>query len=371
MLEIKQTSNENRYIDKSKITLEEWLKKWIKIHKKPYIKPRTLQGYIEKIKFNIVPFIGQYPFQELDTLFFQEYFSDLAMGNEKRGIKQYSPKTIREIKSILNMAYEDGIVDKLVSANPINHIKTPKVIRKRRNNFNTEQIMNLMIILLQEGIRGLFYLFILNTGVRSSEDGGLKWKHYNYDNSEVEIEDGFGLVTLYDDDFNKIETITEDKDLKTQPSYRTIPLQSWLNELLYYYMQYVLNEKGITSKNEIDDCYIFTNNLGNPLTSDYLGDTLDKILNKHDFPHTNPRNLRHLFATMCVNAGITINQLQNYLGHALASTTLNYYVDSDKKRNKEEIVKLEQSYMGTILVKELDNMKLTLLKGGMLEQKAV
>ena len=54
-----------------------------------------------------------------------------------------------------------------------------------------------------------------------------------------------------------------------------------------------------------------TVDLGNPLTADYLADTLKDILKKHDFPHTNPRKLRHLFATMCVNSGITINQLQN------------------------------------------------------------
>ena len=278
--------------------------------------------------------MGQYYLQELDRLFLQEFFSDLAIGNEKREIKKYAPKTIREIKSILNMAFEDAVTDRIIQVNPIANIKTPKVPKKKRDAFTTEQIMELMRILLKEGVRGVFYLFILNTGVRSSENGGVKWKHYNYENSEVNIEDGFGIVTLYDDDFNKIETVTEDKDLKTVSSYRTIPLLSWLNELIYYYMQHIMNEKGAMSKAEIDECYMFTNELGNPLTADYLGDTLKDILKKHDFPHTNPRNLRHLFATMCVHAGITINQLRDYLGHALASTTLNYYVDSDKKRNK-------------------------------------
>jgi len=109
---------------------------------------------------------------------------------------------------------------------------------------------------------------------------------------------------------------------------------------------------------------MFTNGLGNPMTADYLFGTLKEILEKHNFPHTNPRSLRHLFATMCVNAGITINQLQDYLGHALASTTLNYYVDSDPKRNKEEIEKLERNYVETKVTKEIEKLKYTLLKSG-------
>ncbi len=100
MIKAKQEANNNEYVEKDKITLEEWLKKWIHIHKKPFVKPRTLQWYIEKIKTNIIPYLGNFSMQSLDRLILQEYFSDLTTGNEKKGIKKYSPKTIKEIKSI-------------------------------------------------------------------------------------------------------------------------------------------------------------------------------------------------------------------------------------------------------------------------------
>ena len=37
-----------------------------------------------------------------------------------------------------------------------------------------------------------------------------------------------------------------------------------------------------------------------------------------------------------------INQIKQYLGHALASTTMDYYVEYDEDTNKAEIEKLEQ-----------------------------
>ena len=127
MIKAKQEANDNEYVEKDKITLEEWLKKWIRIHKRPFVKPRTLQGYIEKIKTNIISYLGDYPMQSLDRLILQEYFSDLTTGNEKKGIKKYSPKTIKEIKIILNMAFTDAEIDKIIKFNPIPTIRTPKV----------------------------------------------------------------------------------------------------------------------------------------------------------------------------------------------------------------------------------------------------
>lgn len=66
MIKAKQEANDNEYFEKDKITLEEWLKKWIRIHKRPFVKPRTLQGYIEKIRTNIIPYLGDYYYVEYD-----------------------------------------------------------------------------------------------------------------------------------------------------------------------------------------------------------------------------------------------------------------------------------------------------------------
>lgn len=341
MIKAKQEANDNEYVEKDKITLEEWLKKWIRIHKKPFVKPRTLQGYIEKIKANIIPYLGNYPMQSLDRLILQEYFSDLTTGNQKKSIKKYSPKTIKEIKSILNMAFADAEIDKIVKFNPIPTIRTPKVQKKKKKpTISPAEQQELMQIMLSEE-NGLCYIFIMNTGVRPGESAGMKWKHYNYENSIVKVRDNYGKITYYDDDFEKIESILEEKELKTPSSYRTIPLQRWLNEIMYVYMLYVMKQKGYTEKGQLNDEYIFVNRLGHALSTDYLWDTLDKILKRHNFKHLSVYELRHLFATRCVDVNIPINQIQQYLGHSLASTTMDYYVGYDEETNKTEIEKLE------------------------------
>ena len=341
MIKAKQEALDNEYVEKDKITLEEWLKKWIRIHKKPFVKPRTLQGYIEKIKANILPYLGNYPMQSLDRLILQEYFSDLTTGNEKKSIKKYSPKTIKEIKSILNMAFADAEIDKIVKFNPIPTIRTPKVVKKKKKpTISPTEQQELTTILLSEK-NGLCYIFILNTGIRPGESSGMKWKYYNYKDSNIKVHDNYGKITYYDENFEKVKSTFEEKDLKTESSYRTIPLQKWLNEIMYQYMLSIMKQKGYTKKGQLDDEYIFVNSLGNALSSDYLWDTLDKILKRHGFKHLSVYQLRHLFATRCVDVNIPINQIQQYLGHSLASTTMDYYVGYDEETNKKEIEKLE------------------------------
>lgn len=107
--------------------------------------------------------------QSLDRLILQEYFSDLTTGNEKNGIKKYSPKTIKEIKSILNMAFTDAEIDKIIKFNPIPTIRTPKVQRQKKKPIISPAEQQQLIEILLSETNGLCYIFIMNTGVRPGE----------------------------------------------------------------------------------------------------------------------------------------------------------------------------------------------------------
>lgn len=54
MQELRKKKDDNYYIENKNITLEEWLKEWMRVYKKPYISPRTYQGYVEKSKMILV-----------------------------------------------------------------------------------------------------------------------------------------------------------------------------------------------------------------------------------------------------------------------------------------------------------------------------
>ena len=118
-----------------------------------------------------------------------------------------------------------------------------------------------------------------------------------------------------------------------------------------------MKEKGYKSKEQLDEEYIFVSSIGNAFNSDYLWSNLNRILKRHNFPHLSVYALRHLFATRCVDVNIPINQIQQYMGHALASTTLDYYVGFDVETNKQEIKKLEAINNIEIMPKKVQGME--------------
>lgn len=47
----------------------------------------------------------------------------------------------------------------------------------------------------------------MNTGVRSGESGGMKWKHYGYEDANVKVRNNYGKITYYDDNFEKVKSL--------------------------------------------------------------------------------------------------------------------------------------------------------------------
>ena len=66
-----------------------------------------------------------------------------------------------------------------------------------------------------------------------------------------------------------------------------------------------------------------------PHHPDFATDHLKKFMKKIGLPDMSPHDLRHTGASLLLQSGADIKSVQDILGHADASTTLNFYVKSD------------------------------------------
>ena len=71
--------------------------------------------------------------------------------------------------------------------------------------------------------------------------------------------------------------------------------------------------------------YLIINHLGNKITPRGIEDIIDKCIQKSSINHKiSPHTLRHTFATLLLNEGMDIREVQELLGHARLSTTSIY-----------------------------------------------
>ena len=117
-----------------------------------------------------------------------------------------------------------------------------------------------------------------------------------------------------------------------------------------------LEEAEITCTSKIDGYtdFIFVNRFGmvhhqttlNRAIQRITRDCNDEILLKNPnaevlLPHFSCHSLRHTFTTRMCEAGVNVKVIQDTLGHADISTTLNIYADVTKNLKKSEFEGLD------------------------------
>ena len=311
MQELRKKRDDNYYIENKNITLEEWLKEWMRVYKKPYISPRTYQGYVEKSK-TILEHLGNMQLQKIELYHLQKFISDLQNVGK-------SPKSLRHYYSILKMCFDDAIMCRHISLNPTRNLKLPSMRRKELNIMTKEEQL-VFEGFMKKYRMGTAYIVLVNTGLRAGELSGLTWKDVDFENKALYVRRGMQKITTYDDDFNKV---------KTENSYRVVPMLDKVVKILQEYKKKIqaeqeeLAELGEGFK---EDDFIFKTKYNHPITSEYLRKTCQGICKSNNFRKVGIHELRHTFATRSIEAGIDLRVLQEILGHASYSTTADIYV---------------------------------------------
>ena len=87
-----------------------------------------------------------------------------------------------------------------------------------------------------------------------------------------------------------------------------------------------------------DTGYVFTRKNGAARNPEDVNSILNKLCDRHGFPHIHPHTFRHTAASIMLSNGVDVLTVSKMLGHADVSTTLDTYghaIEEAKRRAAE------------------------------------
>lgn len=219
-------------------------------------------------------------------------------------------------------------------------VTKPKKTKYKIEVYNDQEVHELFKYADKSQIKLTIYLGIYY-GLRRSEIIELKWSAVNFDNNTITVSH---IVVKGIRNGEKI-FIAHD-ETKTNSSYRTFPLMGNIKELLLEVRDEQRNNNLLMQSeynyefSEYINVYA-NDNLTKP---DYLTRNFAKVLKDNNLKKIRFHDLRHICASKLLDLGITLKEIQEWLGHSDTSTTANIYTHLTYKSKVNATSKMEDAF---------------------------
>ena len=246
-----------------------------------------------------------------------------------------SAKTVRNTHGVLHKALSKALELRFIGFNPSDACVLPRVKKKDIQPFEEKDIREFLKILdeKEEGLKDLFTVALF-TGMREGEICGLSWESVDFEKRVIRISRQLlkekkkgGLFYIDSTKNNKARAITPApfiisilKDVKRKQNENRL-------------------KAGSAWENEWD--LVFTNEIGHHLYPQTVLKRFKRLASEIGKPDARFHDLRHTYAVTSLQEGDDIKTVQENLGHATASFTLDVYGHVSEKMKRESAARME------------------------------
>ena len=170
-------------------------------------------------------------------------------------------------------------------------------------------------------------------GLRRSEVLGLKWDSVDFTAGRLTIKHTVSKVT---------KAVCKDKT-KNSSSHRSFPLTPEAREIFFQAKREEKENRRLCGKSYQENEFIFKWPEGTPFSPDYVSSHFALLLKNNGLPHIRFHELRHSCASLLLNSGFTLKDVQEYMGHSDIQMTANIYGHLDVRRKQLLTEKMEAS----------------------------
>ena len=307
------------------LLLRDFLHNWLAAFKVHEVCSRTMALYYDAERLHIAPALGDLPLGEVTPLKIQTFLYQLQAE------KRLSQRTISLNKSVLVQMYDYAMELGLVESNPARNAKLPRQSRKIDDGDSKvipiAQREQLLKAAESDPILCPILTLLMLTGMRIGEALALQWKHVDFQNRTISIQQSLTRELEFDGEGRTKKTAAALGVTKTRCSRRVIQAPDLVLQRLREWMRYLSKRKGGLEA-LVPEGFVFcsTRTMGMRTYSGFRA-SFRHFLERNGFgdQHLNLHRFRHTYASMLLEQEISPKVVQKLLGHRDVSTTLVVY----------------------------------------------
>lgn len=321
LIDSKDKLLKGKYIEPTKMTLKEWLQKWLS-DKELSLKKVTLNSYTNRAK-HIIESIGHIRLNELTKDHIHDFYKELKQKNKeifngKKKVvtdKKLSSRSIHDTHKVLKMALIQAYKDEKIPRDIAAQIESPKLLKTNHKILKAEEVNLLLTAAKGDPAYCPIYLGLI-CAMREAEVLGLRWDDVDFDNNIIQV-----VRTLdHEDDHQAITDGT-----KTSAGTRAIEIDDEIVEVLLAQKRLVEKYKDVAGELYHDNNLVCPTSIGTPWNPSNLRRSLYRIIHKAGVTRVKFHELRHSHASISVKSGANIKALSTKLGHSSIRVTLDMY----------------------------------------------